>query len=33
MLDFARLPVIRQSEVSECGLACLGMIATYNGKT
>jgi len=33
MLDFARLPVIRQSEVSECGLACLGMIATFNGKT
>jgi len=26
-----RLPVIRQSEAAECGLACLGMIAGYHG--
>ena len=26
-----RLPVIRQSEAAECGLACLGMIASYYG--
>ena len=25
------LPVIRQSETSECGLACLVMIANYYG--
>ena len=33
-LDFrgrARLPVILQSEAAECGLACLGMIASYFG--
>lgn len=26
-----RLPVIRQSEASECGLACLAMICAYHG--
>lgn len=26
-----RLPVIRQSEATECGLACLAMIAAYHG--
>lgn len=26
-----RLPVIQQSELSECGLACLAMIARYHG--
>src|SRR3954453_2577557 len=33
-LDFrgrARLPVILQTEAAECGLACLGMIASYFG--
>jgi ATP-binding cassette subfamily B protein RaxB len=33
-LDFrgrARLPVIMQTEAAECGLACLGMIASYFG--
>ncbi|MEZ3501470.1 peptidase domain-containing ABC transporter [Pantoea sp. KPR_PJ] len=28
---FNRLPVIRQSQSTECGLACLGMIANYYG--
>lgn len=27
----ARLPVIRQTEATECGLACLAMIACYHG--
>src|SRR6476659_10062632 len=33
-LDFrgrTRLPVIRQTEAAECGLACLGMVASYFG--
>jgi ATP-binding cassette subfamily B protein RaxB len=33
-LNFAgrrRLPVIRQSEIAECGLACLAMVASYHG--
>lgn len=29
--SFNRLPVILQTEVAECGLACLAMIATYHG--
>lgn len=28
---FNRLPLIRQSQAAECGLACLGMIASYHG--
>jgi len=28
---FNRLPLIRQSQATECGLACLGMIANYYG--
>jgi ATP-binding cassette, subfamily B, bacterial CvaB/MchF/RaxB len=28
----ARLPMIQQSEASECGLACLAMIASYHGR-
>ncbi|CAK6501306.1 Alpha-hemolysin translocation ATP-binding protein HlyB (plasmid) [Pantoea sp. Nvir] len=28
---FNRLPLIRQSQATECGLACLGMIANYHG--
>lgn len=28
-----RLPAIRQSTVSECGLACVAMIATYHGRS
>ncbi|PAW31357.1 ABC transporter [Pantoea vagans] len=28
---FNRLPMIRQSQAAECGLACLGMIANYHG--
>lgn len=28
---FNRLPLIRQSQAAECGLACLGMIANYHG--
>lgn len=34
LLDFGgkhRVPLIRQSEASECGLACLAMIAGYHG--
>ena len=34
-LDFrgrARLPVILQTEAAECGLACLGMIASFFGR-
>ena len=34
LLDFRgrpRLPVIRQAEAAECGLACLAMIASYHG--
>jgi ATP-binding cassette, subfamily B, bacterial CvaB/MchF/RaxB len=27
----ARLPVVRQTEAAECGLACLAMIASYHG--
>ena len=26
-----KLPMIRQTEVAECGLACLAMIASYHG--
>ncbi len=26
-----RLPMVRQSEVAECGLACLAMVASYHG--
>ena len=26
-----RLPVIRQTEAAECGLACLAMISSYHG--
>ena len=26
-----RLPMIRQTEISECGLACLAMVAGYHG--
>src|ERR1700732_778216 len=29
---FARLPEIRQAAASECGLACLAMIASYYGR-
>lgn len=28
---FNRLPMIRQSQATECGLACLGMVANYHG--
>ena len=28
---FNRLPVIRQTQAAECGLACVGMIANYHG--
>jgi ATP-binding cassette subfamily B protein RaxB len=28
----ARLPMVQQSEASECGLACLAMIASYHGR-
>src|SRR5215218_2981824 len=34
VLSFARpghLPLIRQTEAAECGLACLAMIASYHG--
>jgi ATP-binding cassette subfamily B protein RaxB len=34
LLNFSgrgRLPLIRQTEASECGLACLAMIASYHG--
>jgi len=34
LLDFsskARLPIIRQTEAAECGLACLAMVASYYG--
>src|SRR3546814_7716584 len=27
----AMLPMIRQSEAAECGLACLAMVASYHG--
>src|SRR3546814_738718 len=27
----ARLPVIQQGELAECGLACMAMIARYHG--
>jgi ATP-binding cassette, subfamily B, bacterial CvaB/MchF/RaxB len=27
----ARLPLVRQTEAAECGLACLAMVATYHG--
>lgn len=27
-----RLPIIRQSEAAECGLACLAMVAAYHGQ-
>src|SRR3954468_5949063 len=26
------LPVIRQTEAAECGLACLAMVASYHGR-
>jgi ATP-binding cassette subfamily B protein RaxB len=29
---FARLPEIRQAAASECGLACLAMVASYHGR-
>jgi ATP-binding cassette subfamily B protein RaxB len=29
--SFNRLPVMLQTEVAECGIACLAMIATYHG--
>src|SRR5687768_732927 len=29
--SFNRLPTILQTEVAECGLACLAMISTYHG--
>jgi len=28
---FNRLPMIRQSQATECGLACLGMVANFHG--
>ena len=28
---FNVLPLIRQTEAAECGLACIGMIAGYHG--
>lgn len=34
LLDFSgrgRLPVIRQTEAAECGLACLAMVASFHG--
>ena len=34
MLTFSsskRLPMVRQSEAAECGLACLAMVASYHG--
>jgi ATP-binding cassette subfamily B protein RaxB len=34
LLDFsnhARLPMVRQTEAAECGLACLAMVASYHG--
>ena len=34
LLDFGnrrRTPMIRQSEASECGLACLAMVAGHHG--
>jgi ATP-binding cassette subfamily B protein RaxB len=34
LLDFggrARLPLLRQTEAAECGLACLAMVASYHG--
>ncbi len=34
LLDFGsprKIPVVRQSEASECGLACLAMVAAYHG--
>src|SRR4030095_15787144 len=34
MLSFSgrgHLPVIRQTEAAECGLACLAMVAAYHG--
>ena len=33
-LDFSwsrRLPLVRQSEIAECGLACLAMVSGYHG--
>src|SRR5579872_2920983 len=27
----ARLPLVRQNELAECGLACLAMVAGYHG--
>src|SRR5262249_33966461 len=33
LLNFSgrRLPILRQTEAAECGLACLAMIASYHG--
>ncbi|QIY86976.1 hypothetical protein HFP99_10155 [Aeromonas hydrophila] len=31
MFSSRKVPVIHQSEISECGLACLNMIAIYHG--
>lgn len=34
LLNFSglgHLPVIRQTEAAECGLACLAMISSYHG--
>jgi ATP-binding cassette, subfamily B, bacterial CvaB/MchF/RaxB len=34
MLTFSssrRLPIVRQTEAAECGLACLAMVASYHG--
>src|SRR3954470_23278587 len=28
-----RLPLVRQTEAAECGLACLAMVASYHGHT
>jgi len=36
LLNFSgvrRLPIVRQTEAAECGLACLAMIANYHGLT
>jgi len=30
---FRRLPLIRQTEAAECGLACLAMVAGHHGYT
>ncbi|EBA4960072.1 hypothetical protein BFL81_21985, partial [Salmonella enterica] len=30
---FRRVPVVHQTESSECGLACLAMVCSYYGKS